>query len=48
MKYINEKTGAVIETACVVKGSHWKIVEEQPKQTTKKAVTKGTKKKSGE
>lgn len=48
MKYINTKTGAVIETACVLKGGNWKIAEEQPKETNKKTVTKGTKKKSEE
>ena len=48
MKYVNMKTGAVIETACVVKGDNWKIVEKQPKETIKKTVVKGTKKKSGE
>lgn len=48
MKYRNQKTGAVVETACVIKGSHWEIVEEQPKETMKKTVTKGTRKKSGE
>lgn len=48
MKYINIKTGAVIETACVIKGDDWKVVEEQPRETTKKTGIRGTKKKSGE
>lgn len=45
MKYINKKTRAVIETACVVSGGNWVLAEEQPK---KKATRKTTKKKSGE
>lgn len=48
MKYVNTKTGAVIETACVLKGGNWKIVEEQPKEAIKKTVNKGTKKKCEE
>ncbi len=43
MKYINTKTQAVIETACVLSGGYWKKVEyEQPKKTTK--TSKSTKK----
>lgn len=48
MKYINTKTGAVIETACVISGGDWILVEEQPKGSTKKTVKKDTNKKSGE
>ncbi len=48
MKYINTKTQAVIETACVIKGGNWKILDEQQTETNKKTVTKRTKKKGGE
>ena len=48
MKYKNRKTGAVVETACVIKGNYWEIVEEQPKKAMKKTAIKGTKKKCGE
>lgn len=44
MKYINTKTQAVIETACVINGKFWKIVEE--KQNEQKKPTKKTKKAS--
>lgn len=44
-KYINIKTQAVIETACVVSGGDWVVVKEQPKE--KKATGKSIKK-SGE
>lgn len=45
MKYINKKTQAVIETACVLKGGDWeKAGDKQPetpaKTTRKKAVKK--------
>lgn len=54
MKYVHTKTGAVIETACAIKGGNWVEVEEnQPKESTsspvKKVVAKKTTgKKSGE
>ena len=44
-KYINIKTQAVIETACVISGGDWVVVTEQPKE---KKATKKTTKKSGE
>lgn len=34
MKYINQKTQAVIETACVIKGGDWVEVK-QPKKSQK-------------
>ena len=48
MKYINKKTQAVIETACVVSGGDWVKVEEQPKTEAKTTVKKTAHKKSGE
>lgn len=42
MKYLNTKTQAVIETACVVSGGNWVEVKEQPKNTKPKATTKQT------
>ena len=48
MKYVNVKTGAVVGTACIIKGGNWKVVEEQPKETAKKRTVKANKKKSGE
>lgn len=49
MKYLNTKTQAVIETACVLSGGNWVKVEEQPENAKPKATTKQTKrKKSGE
>lgn len=48
MEYKNTKTQAVIRTACVISGGDWVLVEEQPKETTKKTIKKETKKKSGE
>lgn len=48
MKYVNTVTGAVVETACVIRGGNWIVVDEQPKETTKKQPQKATKKKSGE
>lgn len=45
MKYVNSKTGAVLETASVIRGGNWATVEEkQPKETTEKPVKKTTKK----
>ena len=56
MQYVNTKTRAVIDTACVIKGGNWKPVEDnQPKepageQEVKKPEQKKApvKKKSGE
>ncbi len=45
MKYLNTKTQAVIETACVVNGGDWVKVEEQPNTET---TVKKTRKKSGD
>ena len=44
MKYRNKVTGAVIETACVIKGDKWEAVKEQK---TKATTNKGTTKKCG-
>ena len=44
MKYRNEKTGAVIETASVIQGGDWKQVDEAPKP---KKPAKKTPKKEG-
>ncbi len=46
MKYINTKTQAVIETACVIKGGNWVPADKQPKDA--EAPKKNTRKKSGE
>lgn len=40
MRYINEKTGAVVDSSSVIQGKDWKPVEE--KQPEKKPVTKKT------
>ena len=48
MKYLNTKTQAVIETACVLSGGNWVKVEEQPKNTKPKNTKQGTQKKSGD
>ena len=45
MKYINKRTQAVVETACVISGGDWVAVKEQPKE---KKATRKTTKKSGE
>lgn len=43
MKYINRKTQAVIETACVLSGGDWEKAEnKQPKKSAK--VSKSAKK----
>lgn len=34
MKYINKKTQAVIETACVISDGDWEEVKNQPKTKT--------------
>lgn len=47
MRYLNHKTQAVIDTACVLSGGDWIEVKEQPKSTKSKSTTK-TKKKSGD
>lgn len=47
MKYINKKTGAVIEAACVISGDNWQVANDQPSEKKKKPVKK-TVKKSGE
>lgn len=39
MKYINTVTGAVLETASVISGGDWKLVEEK-KKAKKKESTK--------
>ncbi len=47
MKYRNERTGAVIETASVISGGDWKAVEEKPEkkpEPAKKAAAKKPKK----
>ena len=48
MKYLNMKTQAVIETACVVSGGNWVKVEEQPKTAKPKTTKQTTRKKSGD
>lgn len=49
MKYINTKTQAVIETACVISGGNWKpVTDKQPKKVTEETGKKRTVKKSGE
>lgn len=45
-KYINTKTGAIIETECVIKGENWKTLKgAKPK---KKAEKEDGKEESGE
>lgn len=46
MEYINTKTQAVINTACVIKGGNWEPAEKQPKNV--ETPKKTTRKKSGE
>lgn len=46
MKYINTKTHAVVETACVIKGGNWVPADNQPKNAEKPVKT--TRKKRGE
>lgn len=49
MKYINKKTQAVIETACVLNGGDWvEVKDKQPKKDTEETAKKTTRKKSGE
>lgn len=48
MKYRNKKTQAVIETACIISGGDWELVEDQPKTNTRPAPKKTARKKSGE
>ena len=53
MKYLNTKTQAVIETACVVSGGNWVEVKNQPTDTqsktpAKKTTAKKSTKKSGD
>lgn len=46
MKYINKKTQAVIETACVISGGDWEKVEpvlEKPEEPVKARRKKGDK-----
>ena len=45
-KYINTKTGAIIETECVIKGENWKLLKAAPKN--KKAEKKVNEEESGE
>lgn len=47
MKYMNKKTRAVIETACVISGGDWMKVEDRPKKETK-TTKKPVQKKSGD
>lgn len=46
MKYINTKTQAVIETACVIRGDNWVQMEDQPKTNTPKKTSKKVVKKN--
>lgn len=39
-RYMNTKTGAVIETACVIQGDNWEPVKNQGKDTKKKSNKK--------
>lgn len=48
MKYLNTKTQAVVETACVISGGDWVKVDKQPKKEPKTTVKKSAGKKSGE
>lgn len=47
MKYINTKTGAVIDTAFVISGDNWKELVDEKKEE-KKSAKKINKKKSGD
>lgn len=44
MQYLNTKTQAVIETACVISGGDWVKVNEQPEKDTKPTEKKTTRK----
>ena len=46
MEYINKKTQAVIETACVISGANWIEVDEKPATQTKRKAA--AEKKGGE
>lgn len=51
MKYINTKTQAVIDTACVIKGGNWEPADKQPKDAKaprRTARSAKTAEKSGE
>lgn len=49
MRYINVKTQAVIETACVLRGGNWvKVDDKQPKKNTEHTAKTPAKKKRGE
>lgn len=38
MKYKNTKTGAVIDSPCVIKGNNWIEVKEEIKEEVKKQI----------
>lgn len=44
MKYINEKTGTIIDVPCEVRGD-WKPLDDAPKKSVKKTKKKGADKK---
>ena len=44
MRYVNEKTGAIVNSSSVIKGKDWKIVEEsKPEKKPKKKEPRKTK-----
>lgn len=47
MKYVNTRTGAVIDTAFVISGGDWKELVDDKKEE-KKSAKKISKKKSGD
>jgi hypothetical protein len=47
MEYKNTKTGAIIDSPCVIKGNNWIEVKEEIKEEVKKPV-KATKSKAKE
>lgn len=44
MKYFNTKTKAVIETACIINGEYWQLLEKQPKAQPEEIITEEPKK----
>ena len=48
MKYVNSKTGAVLETASVIKGGNWVPAEKKQPKKTSGTTDKKPAKKRGE
>lgn len=48
MRYVNEKTGAIIDSPFKVSGANWKQVKESKKKGSEAAATKDEKEPDGE